>query len=116
MPCTPRTLPQIDEESFINIQSTLARLPSYKSDSYSIEVSNYTNNSKESQRTCKNASRKQNANALALRAAVELARLWQAQGIGGNAKSLLVECASSFTEGFETADLIEAKKLIAELS
>ena len=51
-----------------------------------------------------------------LRAAVSLSRLWQEQGRHNNARDLLAEVYGWFTEGFETADLREAKGLLEALS
>ncbi len=56
--------------------------------------------------------RKQEARSLELRAAMSLARLWQAQGRGERADQLLRPIYASFTEGFDTADLIEARQLL----
>lgn len=46
---------------------------------------------------------------------MSLARLWQSQGKTGEARQLLAEVYHWFTEGFDTADLKEAKALLAEL-
>jgi predicted ATPase len=51
-----------------------------------------------------------------LRAATSLARLWQQQGKRDEARELLAEIYGWFTEGFDTADLQEAKALLEELS
>jgi predicted ATPase len=60
--------------------------------------------------------RRQEAKSLELRAAMSLARLWQQQGKRAEARQLLAEVYGWLTEGFETADLQEAKALLAELS
>ena len=52
---------------------------------------------------------------LELRAAMSLARLWQQQGKRDAAYELLAPTYGWFTEGFDTADLLEAKALLAEL-
>jgi predicted ATPase len=52
---------------------------------------------------------------LELRAAMSLARLWQQQGKRQEAHDLLAEVYGWFTEGLDTADLQEAKALLAEL-
>ena len=44
-----------------------------------------------------------------------LSRLWQRQGKRDNARELLAEVYGWFTEGFETADLQEARALLEEL-
>jgi predicted ATPase len=60
--------------------------------------------------------RKQQAKLLELRAATSLARLWQHQGKKEEARQMLAEIYSWFTEGFDTADLQEAKALLEELA
>jgi hypothetical protein len=47
---------------------------------------------------------------------MSLARLWQQQGKCAEARALLAEVYNWFTEGFDTADLQEAKVLLAALS
>jgi predicted ATPase len=51
-----------------------------------------------------------------LRAATSLARLWRDQGKRAAARELLAPVYGWFTEGFGTADLIEAKALLDELT
>jgi predicted ATPase len=60
--------------------------------------------------------RRQEAKSLELRAAMSLARLWQQQGKRADAHALLAPIYGWFTEGFDTADLQEAKALLEELS
>jgi predicted ATPase len=60
--------------------------------------------------------RRQEAKSLELRAAMSLARLWQQQSKREEARELLTPIYSWFTEGFDTADLQEAKALLEELS
>jgi predicted ATPase len=59
--------------------------------------------------------RRQQAKSLELRAAVSLSRLWQHQGKRAEAHELLAPIYDWFTEGFDTADLQEAKALLEEL-
>jgi predicted ATPase len=47
---------------------------------------------------------------------MSLARLWQHQGKRDTARELLEPLYGWFTEGFDTADLQEAKALLTELS
>jgi predicted ATPase len=47
---------------------------------------------------------------------MSLARLWQQQGKRDEAHELLAPVYSWFTEGFDTADLQEAKALLEALS
>jgi predicted ATPase len=58
----------------------------------------------------------QSAKSWELRAATSLARLWQSQGKRDEARELLLPVYLWFTEGFDTADLIDAKALLDELS
>ena len=60
--------------------------------------------------------RRQQAKSLELRAAMSLARLWQQQGKRAEARALLAPIYGWFTEGFDTADLQEARALLAALS
>jgi class 3 adenylate cyclase/predicted ATPase len=60
--------------------------------------------------------RRQQAKSLELRAAMSLARLWQRQGKCAAAHQMLAEIYGWFTEGFDTADLQEAKTLLEELA
>ena len=57
----------------------------------------------------------QQAKALELRTAMSLSRLWQQQGKQAEARALLAPIYGWFTEGFDTADLQEAKALLEEL-
>jgi adenylate cyclase len=59
--------------------------------------------------------RSQQAKSLELRAAMSLGRLWQVQGKRDDARTLLVPVYHWFTEGFDTADLQEAKALLDAL-
>jgi len=60
--------------------------------------------------------RRQQAKSLELRAAMSLARLWQPQGKREEACKLLAPIYGWFTEGFDTADLQEAKALLEALT
>jgi predicted ATPase len=59
--------------------------------------------------------RHQQTKSLELRAAMSLARLWQGQGKHAEARQLLAPIYDWFTEGFDTADLREAKGLLEAL-
>ena len=59
--------------------------------------------------------RQQQAKSWELRAATSLSRLWQQQGKRGEAHALLAPIYNWFTEGFDTADLQEARALLAAL-
>jgi len=58
---------------------------------------------------------RQEAKLFELRATVSLARLWQPQGKRQEAHDLLAPIYDWFTEGFDTADLKDAKALLEEL-
>jgi tetratricopeptide (TPR) repeat protein len=58
----------------------------------------------------------QQAKSLELRASLSLSRLWQQQGKRYQARQLLTEIYSWFTEGFETADLQEARSWLEALT
>jgi predicted ATPase len=60
--------------------------------------------------------RHQQAKSFELRTATSLARLWQQQGKRQEAHDLLAPVYHWFTEGFDTADLKDAKALLDELS
>jgi predicted ATPase len=60
--------------------------------------------------------RRQQAKSWELRAATSLARLWQQQGKRDEALELLAPVYGWFTEGFDTADLQEAKALLDEVA
>ena len=47
---------------------------------------------------------------------MSLSRLWQQQGKQEDARQMLTEIYGWFTEGFDTADLKEAKALLQELT
>jgi predicted ATPase len=57
----------------------------------------------------------QQAKSWELRAATSLARLWQQQGKRDEARQVLGDVYNWFTEGFDTADLQDAKALLEEL-
>jgi predicted ATPase len=60
--------------------------------------------------------REQAAKLWELRAATSLAQLWAAQGRRAEAYGLLAPVYGWFTEGFDTADLKDAKALLDELT
>jgi class 3 adenylate cyclase/tetratricopeptide (TPR) repeat protein len=60
-------------------------------------------------------SRQQDAKSWELRAAISLAHLWRDQGRRAEACDLLAPIYGWFTEGFDTADLQDAKALLDEL-
>jgi class 3 adenylate cyclase/predicted ATPase len=60
--------------------------------------------------------RRQQAKSYELRAATSLARLWGEQGRRAEARELLAPVYGWFTEGFDTADLKDARMLLDELA
>jgi predicted ATPase len=66
-------------------------------------------------RTAIDIARQQGARLFELRAAVSLARLLKQQGKTDEARQMLAEIYGWFTEGFDTADLKEAKAVLVEL-
>ena len=58
---------------------------------------------------------RQQAKSLELRAAVSAARLWERQGKKNEARDVLAPIYDWFTEGFDTADLRDAKELLDAL-
>ena len=59
---------------------------------------------------------RQQAKSWERRAATSLARLWQQQDKRAEARTLLAPIYGWFTEGFDTADLQEAKVLLEALA
>ena len=57
----------------------------------------------------------QSAKLFELRATMSLSRLWQQQGKKAEARKVLAEIYGWFTEGFDTADLRNARALLEEL-
>ncbi len=62
------------------------------------------------------AARSRSSRIFELRAACDLARLWADQGERRKAHNLLAPIYGWFTEGFKTADLKDAKRLLGELA
>ena len=60
--------------------------------------------------------RRQQVKSWELRATLSLSRLWQQQGKQDEARKLLTEVYGWFTEGFDTADLQEARALLDVLT
>ena len=60
--------------------------------------------------------REQGSRSFELRAATSLARLWRDQGKRTEARNLLAPVYATFTEGFDTRDLVDAKTLLDDLA
>jgi predicted ATPase len=67
-------------------------------------------------RTALAIAREEGTRGYELRAATSLTRLWREQGRRGEARDLLTPVYGWFTEGFDTADLKDAKALLDELA
>ena len=67
-------------------------------------------------RTALAIAREQGTRGYELRAATSLARLWRERGRWDEARELLAPLYGSFTEGFDTPDLKDAKALLDELA
>ena len=67
-------------------------------------------------RTAIEIARRQSARSEELRATTSLARLLEKQGRRDEARAMLAEIYGWFTEGFDTADLKDAKALLDELA
>jgi adenylate cyclase len=63
-----------------------------------------------------NSAREVGAAMVELHAAMKLSRLWQNQGKSEQAQGLLSTAYAQITEGFDTADMKEAKAVLATLS
>jgi class 3 adenylate cyclase/tetratricopeptide (TPR) repeat protein len=74
-----------------------------------------TTPAEDSFRTAIEISRKQHAKSWELRSTTSLARLLAKQGKGEEARAMLAEIYNWFTEGFDTANLKDAKTLLEEL-
>jgi tetratricopeptide (TPR) repeat protein len=61
------------------------------------------------------SARSQQARSLELRLCMSLARLLHTQGCSAEGRELLASCYGSFSEGFQTPDLSDARALLAEL-
>jgi predicted ATPase len=66
--------------------------------------------------TAIDVARKQEAKSWELRTTISLARLLDSEGSRGEARTMLAEIYNWFTEGFDTADLKDAKALLDELA
>jgi predicted ATPase len=66
-------------------------------------------------RTAIDVARRQSARFFELRATLSLARLLASRGHRGEARAMLADIYNWFTEGFDTADLKDAKALLDEL-
>ena len=107
-------------EALTRVDTTGERL--YESEIYRLKgellLQQHTDNQAEAE-TCFHQAiaiaQNQQAKSFELRSATSLAKLWQRQGKRHEAYDLLSPVYSWFTEGFDTADLKDAKTLLDEL-
>ena len=108
-------------ESFATLQKTGERF--YESELYRLkgelllaqDAANAAQ-AEQSFRTAIEISRRQKAKSWELRATMSLARLLDKQGRRDEARAMLADIYGWFTEGFDTADLKNAKALLDKLS
>jgi len=93
-----------------------AELHRQKGDLLLMQQGQKVGEAEESFRQALDIAHRQQAKSFELRAAMSLSRLWQQQGKQEEAHQLLAEIYGWFTEGFDTADLKEAKVLLEELA
>jgi class 3 adenylate cyclase/predicted ATPase len=113
------------DEAMATISDALARTERtqelwYEAELYRLKGELFRQNSPEaaeaSYRRALDVARKQSAKAWELRAATSLARLLRDQGSGKQAHELLAPLYVWFTEGLETPDLQDAKRLLDDLA
>jgi len=80
------------------------------------EIRNLQSEAEDCFRHAIDCARRQSAKSWELRAALSLSRLWRGQGKRDDARTLLAEVYGWFTEGFDTRDLKDAKRLLDELA
>jgi hypothetical protein len=96
-----------------------SRRPPNKKSNVQIAHRNTDSNATQAQNCFERAievARKQCAKSFELRATMSLARLLAKRGRRDEARAMLSDIYSWFTEGFDTADLKDAKNLLAALS
>jgi predicted ATPase len=93
-----------------------ARSPKSKEESLVSSVQSLESEAEECFQKAIAIAQRQQAKSLELRAVMSLSRLWQQQGKQHAARNMLSEIYNWFTEGFDTADLKEARALLEELS
>ena len=112
---------QIIEEAFARFDATTARIQEAEAHrlkgelllmSYSAAAPEAA---QQSFRAAIEVARRQSAKTWELRATMSLARLLTGQNRRAEARTMLAEIYNWFTEGFDTADLKDAKALLAEL-
>ena len=112
---------QVLEQAFSRVEPTGERM--YEPELYRLKgellvLGGSASNAKveESFRTAIDIAREQKARSWELRATVSLAKLLAKQGKGDEARAMLADTYNWFTEGFDTADLKDAKALLDQLN
>jgi class 3 adenylate cyclase/predicted ATPase len=107
-------------EAFAAVESNEDRL--YEPELYRLKGTLLMTRSEKNQAECEACFRRaleiarlQNSKSLELRAGMSLSRLWEKQDRKQEAKTMLSEIYGQFSEGFDTADLKEAKRLLQDL-
>jgi predicted ATPase len=109
-----RTGKRLDEAGLYRLKGEL--LLKSRSRSLACEVQSLESEVEGCFRQALDVARHQEAKSFELRAAMSLSRLWQRQGKRAEARQPLAEVYGWFTEGFDTADLQEARALLEALS
>jgi predicted ATPase len=112
---------EVLEQAFSGVEPTgervyEAELHRLKGELVMIQNASNAAQAEQSFRTAIEISRKQHAKSWELRATTSLARLLDKQGKRDEARSILTDIYGWFTEGFDTADLKDAKALLDQLS
>jgi class 3 adenylate cyclase/predicted ATPase len=117
----PKEGPTVVSEALATVDDTgercwEAELHRRKGELLLIEQGQKVGEAEECFRQALDTARRQQAKSLELRATMSLSRLWQQQGKQEEARQMLADIYGWFTEGFDTADLQEAKALLEELA
>ena len=105
------TLNEMEQTSEYQMQAEFHRL---KEELMLLQTASNAVEAERSFRTAIDIARSQEAKSLELRATTSLARLLAKQGRRDEARAMLAEIYNWFTEGFDTADLKDAKALLEQ--
>jgi tetratricopeptide (TPR) repeat protein len=106
-------IPDLERMEQSGVESGLAGMHHLKG--RLLELKSNWKEAENSYRTSIEIARRQHAKSLELRATTSIARLLAKQGKRDEARKMLSEIYNWFTEGFDTADLKDAKTLLDEL-
>jgi tetratricopeptide (TPR) repeat protein len=107
-------IPRLEKMEQRGMQNDLADMHHFKG--RLLEGKSNSEEAEKSFRTSIEIARRQSAKSLELRATISLTRLLAKQGRRDEARATLAEIYNWFTEGFDTADLKDAKAQLEELS